>query len=156
MSSCELPLSGQDVAASSVSAKGSRIHRFQPAQTIDAPHLWEGVPVQDYKQAAQHHCGVLRAVLVGERGEKTGFQVRYFEIAPGGFTTLEHHRHEHAVVVLRGTGQVRLGESWHQVSFGDTVYVAADEVHQLRNAEDEPFGFLCIVDSERDRPVQVV
>ena len=57
------------------------------------------------------------------------------------------------MVVLRGAGKVRLGETWHDVGFGDVVYVAPDEVHQLRNAGAEPFGFLCVVDSERDRPV---
>jgi quercetin dioxygenase-like cupin family protein len=95
-------------------------------------------------------------VLVGDAGEKTNFQVRYFEIAPAGFTTLEHHRHEHAVVVLRGRGEVRLGDAWHEVGFGDVVYVAPDEVHQLRNPGAEPFGFLCMVDAERDRPAAVV
>jgi len=156
MNLCEHPQHEQAVAQlSRVSEKGSRIHRFQPAATPDAPHLWQGVPVEEYKQPAQHHCGVSRAVLVGDSGEKTRFQVRYFEIGPNGFTTLEHHRHEHVVVVLRGTGQVRLGETWHEVNFGDTVYVAPDEVHQLRNSGSAPFGFLCLVDSERDRPVRV-
>jgi ribulose-bisphosphate carboxylase large chain len=111
--------------------------------------------MQGYKQPAEHHCGVVRSVLVGESGEKTCFHVRYFEIAPGGFTTRERHHHEHAVVVLRGRGRVCLDETWHEVAFGDSVYVAPDEVHQLRNDGDEPFGFLCIVDSERDRPVPV-
>ncbi len=92
-------------------------------------------------------------MLVGAAGEKTHFQLRYFEIAPGGFTTRERHHHEHAVVVLRGTGEVYLADGWHHVGFGDTVYVAPDEVHQLRNSGSEPFGFLCVVDSERDGPV---
>jgi quercetin dioxygenase-like cupin family protein len=156
MNRCDIPGPGEAVSADSlVSDRGSRIHRFQPGATTDAPNLWRGVPVQQYKPAADHHCGVLRAVLVGDSGEKTRFQVRYFEIASGGFTTLEHHRHEHVVVVLRGQGQVRLGTIWHSVGFGDAVYVAPDEVHQLRNTGSEPFGFLCIVDSERDRPVAV-
>ena len=44
----------------------------------------------------------------------------------------------------------------HEVGFGDTVYVAPHEVHQLRNASaTEPFGFLCMVDAERDRPTVV-
>jgi ribulose-bisphosphate carboxylase large chain len=155
MSSCELPPAGQVADESArISTKGSRIHRLQ-AGSGAAPYLWQGVPVQAYKQAGDHHCGVSRAVLVGEGGEKTSFQVRYFEIAPGGFSTLEHHRHEHVVIVLRGTGRVRLGPTWHEVGFGDTVYVAPDEVHQLRNDGSEAFGFVCIVDRERDRPVTV-
>ena len=58
-------------------------------------------------------------------------------------------------MVLRGRGEVRLGEGRHEVGFGDVVYVAPGEVHQLRNVGEEPFGFLCLVDVERDRPVAV-
>lgn len=127
----------------------SRVMRWAPN------FRWEGVPVAEYKAWAEHWCGVARSVLVGERGEQTAFQVRYFEIAPGGFSSLESHRHEHAVVVLRGRGQVRLGNAVHELGFGDAVYVAADEVHQFRNpSAEEPFGFLCVVDAQRDRPVR--
>lgn len=153
MSSCELPSSGQPSSAGTVSARGSRIHRFAAAPNEQAPHTWSGVPLQDYKQAASHHCGVLRQVLVGDRDEATQFQVRYFEIAPEGFSTLEHHRHEHVVVVMRGRGLVRLQETTHEVGVGDVVYVAPDEVHQLTNPHPEPFGFLCVVDTIRDTPV---
>ncbi len=153
-SSCEMPSGGPVSAAARVTEAGSRIHRFMPATSPDAPHSWGGVPVQEYKAAAAHHCGVLRQVLVGDSGEATRFHVRYFEIAPGGFSTLERHTHEHVVVVLRGVGRVRLGEKEHALSFGDTLYVAPNEVHQLRNdGGAEPFGFLCLVDAERDRPV---
>src|SRR4051812_43903314 len=116
MSSCELPSAGQsDSASARVSAAGSRIHRFLPSDVPAVPHAWQGVPRQEYKPVADHHCGVLRSVLVGEGGESTRFHVRYFEIAAKGFSTLEHHRHEHVVIVLRGSGEVRLGETWHAV-----------------------------------------
>jgi quercetin dioxygenase-like cupin family protein len=128
--------------------RGSRVLRFQPG------YRWQGVDAAEYKDPGEHWCGVTRTVLVGKGGETTGFHVRYFEIAPGGFTSLEEHRHEHAVVVLRGQGQVRLGEGVHALGFGDTVYVAPHEVHQFRNlSATEPFGFLCVVDAQRDRPV---
>jgi quercetin dioxygenase-like cupin family protein len=92
--------------------------------------------------------------LVGDGGASTRFHVRYFEIAPGGFTSLEKHRHEHVILVLRGGGQVQLGGETQDVGYGDTVYVAPQEPHQFRNpSTSEPFGFLCIVDAERDRPV---
>jgi|SRR5262245_55072680 len=142
ISSCEVP------APQGTPASGSRVLRFQ------ANFRWQGVPVAEYKQAGEHWCGVTRTVLVGEAGESTDFHLRYFEIAPNGFTSLEEHDHEHAVVVLRGRGQVRLGETVHELSFGDTVYVAPREVHQFRNSSDtEPFGILCIVNARRDRPV---
>jgi quercetin dioxygenase-like cupin family protein len=137
-------------------ASVSRVLRFQPAPGPDGGHRWLGAPVAEYKQAAEHHRGVTRSVLVGAAGERTAFHVRYFEVQPGGFTTLERHRHEHVVLVLRGRGEVRLGDAVHTLGFGDAVYVAPDEVHQLRNpSATEPFGFLCLVDAERDRPVVV-
>ena len=103
----------------------------------------------EYKQPAEHWCGIVRQELVGANGEQTACQVRYFEIAPGGFSSLEAHSHTHAVVVLRGHGEVQLGAGVHELSFGDVVYVAPNEVHQFRNPAREPFGFLCIVDARR-------
>src|SRR5262245_46247386 len=135
-SSCEIS------PDSAVGTAGSRVHRFRPG------FRWDGVPAAEYKQAAEHWCGVARMTLAGGRGEQTAFHVRYFEIAPGGFSSLERHRHEHVVVVLRGRGRVRLGEAVHDVGFGDTIYVAPHEPHQFRNpSAEEPFGFLCVVDA---------
>ena len=125
---------------------GSRVLRWQPG------FRWEGVPVEAYKAPADHWCGIRRTLLAGGRGEQTAFHVRYFEIEPGGFSSLEHHAHEHVVFVLRGRGEVRLGAETHALGFGDVVYVAPQEVHQFRNGADEPFGFLCMVDARRDAP----
>jgi quercetin dioxygenase-like cupin family protein len=81
------------------------------------------------------------------------FHLRYFEIEPGGYTTYERHKHQHVVVALRGQGEVRLGDRWEPVNYGDVVYVAPNEPHQFRASGDEPFGFFCIVTADRDRPV---
>jgi ribulose-bisphosphate carboxylase large chain len=143
-SSCELTARPRTGAAT-----GSRVVRLGDG------FRWQGVPGALYKQGGDHHRGVTRVPLVGDQGEATAFHLRYFEIAPGGFSSCERHVHEHAVVILRGRGQVRLGDSVHDLAFGDTVYVAPDEVHQFRNPSAEPFGFLCIVDAHRDRPVLV-
>jgi quercetin dioxygenase-like cupin family protein len=145
-SSCEV---NSRPAADAAAPPESRVLRWRP------DFRWEGVPVEAYKAPADHWCGILRASLAGERGERTAFHVRYFEIAPGGFSSLEHHEHEHVVVVLRGRGEVTLGGEVHSLGFGDVVYVAPNEVHQFRNAAGEPFGFLCVVDAQRDRPLPV-
>src|SRR5579883_2789349 len=128
---------------------GSRVLRLGP------DFRWQGVPVAAYKDSEGPWCGIARMLLVGGAGERVGFHVRYFEIAPGGFSSFERHAHEHAVVVLRGRGEVRLGDVTHALGFGDVVYVSPDEPHQFRNPTEEPFGFLCVVDAERDRPVLV-
>ena len=81
------------------------------------------------------------------------FELRYFEIAPGGYSSLEHHAHGHAVVIVKGTGAVRLGEVTEPVSPLDVVYVAPHDVHRFLAGAGEALGFLCVVDRARDRPV---
>ncbi|MDE0357486.1 MAG: cupin domain-containing protein [Gammaproteobacteria bacterium] len=84
-----------------------------------------------------------------------GFELRYFEVAPGGYSSLERHAHGHAVVIVKGKGAVRLGEATEPVSALDVVYVAPHDVHSFSADAGEALGFLCVVDRARDRPVVV-
>ncbi|MDA8433795.1 MAG: cupin domain-containing protein [Nitrospiraceae bacterium] len=113
---------------------------------------WRGVRDEPYKPEAGGWSRIMRRVLVGGRGESAKFHVRYFEIAPGGNSSLERHRHEHVVICVKGKGVVRMGKSKKQMEFMDTVYISPDTVHQLVNPFEGPFGFLCIVNAKRDRP----
>jgi ribulose-bisphosphate carboxylase large chain len=115
---------------------------------------WQGVPLEAYKATTAAWSGITRRELSGRRGETQRFHVRYFEIAPGGFSTLEQHDHEHVVIPLRGRGEVQFGCSIYRVGFGDVVYIAGGDPHQFRNPDDaaEPFGFLCMVNADRDAP----
>ena len=115
-------------------------------------YRWAGVDVQPYKGGGTDFRKVSRQVLLGaERDEgDLAFVVRYFEVEPGGYTTLERHSHAHAVVVIRGRGQVVLGSETLDVEPFDCVYVAPDVLHQFRAVGGEPFGFLCTVNRERD------
>ncbi len=117
-----------------------------------ADFSWTGVGTQRYKLEDGTWAGVIRRTLVGEKGERTKFHLRYFEVAPGGHTTLERHRHEHVVVCVRGRGNCRVRGRSHELGFLDTVYIPPEAPHRLSNPFDEPFGFLCIVDAKRDRP----
>lgn len=118
---------------------------------------WQDIPLEPYKETTDTWRGVIRRELSGKRGESQRFHVRYFEIAPAGYTTLEKHEHEHVVVVLRGRGEVQFGCTIHRVGFGDVVYVAPHDPHQFRNPANatEPFGFLCMVNADRDTPQTV-
>lgn len=114
---------------------------------------WSGVASRPYKAPDRGLAtwkGVERFVLVG-RGEPTAFHLRYFEIAPRGYSSFERHRHAHAVLVVRGQGSVRLGDRVHRLGPMDFVYIPPGVPHQFR-AGREPFGFLCPVDAVRDRP----
>ena len=110
---------------------------------------WEGVAPMRYKAEGEAPFReVSRQVLF----DATAGQLRYFEVAPGGWTTLERHEHPHAVMVLRGRGRCLVGDALHELAAHDLVEVAPLEWHQFRAAPDSPLGFLCLVAAERDRP----
>lgn len=114
---------------------------------------WMGIEPEPYKTEAGGWADITRWSLVGTRGESTRFHLRYFEIAPGGCSSLERHQHEHVVIAVRGHGEILLEDRWEPLHPGDVAYTAPGCVHQVRPVGDEPFGFFCIVDAERDRPV---
>ncbi len=112
---------------------------------------WQGVDVLAYKQeGAAPFRDVTRQVLFGEAGLPA--QLRYFEVAAGGWTTLERHQHVHAVMVIRGRGQCLVGDKAYELGPQDLVSVPPMTWHQFRAAADAPLGFLCMVPAERDRP----
>ncbi|HEY1847703.1 MAG TPA: cupin domain-containing protein [Opitutaceae bacterium] len=115
------------------------------------PFRWKGLPLLSYKEeAGTHFKSVTRQVLFG--GEASGSELRYFEVAPGGHTTLERHAHPHRVVVIRGSGRALVGNRVHDLATHDLVEVPPSTWHQFRAGEGEPLGFLCLVPAERDRP----
>ena len=90
--------------------------------------------------------------IIKGRDEGGRFDVRYFEVGPGGFTSLERHEHIHSVICVRGRGYAIVGDEVHDVEELDHIYVPANARHQFVNQGDDAFGFLCIVDTDRDRP----
>lgn len=109
------------------------------------------VEMTTYKDEPGTWVSVSRRVF--NPGGESKFEARYFEVAPGGYTSFEKHGHEHFVVVLRGKGRVRLNDAWAEIVEGDTVEVSGMTPHQFTNPHEEPFGILCVVDRERDRPI---
>jgi quercetin dioxygenase-like cupin family protein len=153
--SCDWQTSGAKAAkartakATAAAKPSARVHRHRE------DYSWSGVRTERYKCPDGTWDSVLRRTLVGLKGEHTKFHLRYFEVAPGGHTSLETHRHEHVVVVVRGRGRCRIGRKTHDVDFLDTLYIPPDAEHQLENPTDEPFGFFCVVDARRDQPTPV-
>jgi quercetin dioxygenase-like cupin family protein len=118
---------------------------------FDQDHRWEGVACMPYKDdGAAPFKAISRQVLFAE--PKLGSELRYFEMAAGGYSTLERHEHMHAVMILRGRGQCLLGEQVRQVQPFDLVTIPSWTWHQFRATEDEPLGFLCMVNAVRDKP----
>jgi quercetin dioxygenase-like cupin family protein len=112
---------------------------------------WQGVDLLAYKQeGTAPFKDITRQVLFSDSA--LGCELRYFEMAPGGYSTLERHEHVHAVMIFRGRGRCLVGREVRAVKTGDLVTIPPLTWHQFRATEGEPFGFLCMVNAARDRP----
>ena len=112
---------------------------------------WEHVDRLQYKaQGSAPFKDITRQVLFSQPDQAS--ELRYFEIAPGGYSTLEQHQHTHAVLILRGRGTVRIGSDVQPVAEHDLVTVDPLSWHQFHAAPDSALGFLCLVSKERDKP----
>jgi len=115
-------------------------------------YTWQGIKAEKYKSSGRDWSNIVRQTLIGNNKETVKFHVRYFEIEPGGYSSFETHKHEHVVICVRGKGKILAGKKIYDMNFMDTLYIAPQSPHQLRNPFDKPFGFLCIVNAKRDRP----
>ncbi len=138
-----------------IPSKGKRTGNRSRVFRHKGNFTWSGIKTEKYKQKDGGWSAIVRNVLIGSHGESTRFHVRYFEIAPGGHSSLERHNHEHVVMCVRGKGKVLVEKKLRTVHYLDTVYIAPGTAHQLKNPYDEPFGFFCIVNAKRDRPKPV-
>jgi len=114
-------------------------------------YRWDGVEELPYKEDDRAlFKSITRQVLFSDP-ELNG-ELRYFEVAPGGFSTLERHKHMHAVLILRGCGHCLVGGEVRPLETRDLVTVPAMTWHQFRATKGEPLGFLCMVNATRDKP----
>jgi mannose-6-phosphate isomerase-like protein (cupin superfamily) len=114
-------------------------------------YRWDEVACLPYKEDdAAPFKAISRQVLFAEA--KLGCELRYFEMAAGGYSTLERHEHMHAVMILRGHGQCMVGEDVRPVKPFDLVTIPSMTWHQFRATDGEPLGFLCMVNALRDKP----
>ena len=112
---------------------------------------WQEVEVLEYKR--EHDASFLdvtRQVLFDD--PSLSCQLRYFEVAPGGHTTLERHEHAHAVLIEHGRGRCLVGDRVYDVAKHDLVHVPPLTWHQFQADKNDPLGFLCMVNAVRDRP----
>ena len=104
---------------------------------------WEGVEPLAYDDPTL--SGVRKHELIGEAEGASQYRMRYFEVPAGGRTARERHPHDHGVMIVAGRARVTLGSETHEVSEGDVVYVAGDELHCFEALGDHELGFVCVV-----------
>jgi quercetin dioxygenase-like cupin family protein len=111
---------------------------------------WQRVEERPYKrEGSAPFKDISRQVLFDDPA--LGCELRYFEIKPGGYSTLERHEHVHGVMILSGRGECLVGGEVREVKPNDLVHIPSMTWHQFRAAPDRAMGFLCMVNSRRDK-----
>ena len=127
-------------------------------EVVRAPHRaatddfhWDGVEMRPYKEDERALFKTITRQVLFSDPNMAG-ELRYFEVAPGGYSTLERHEHMHAVLILRGGGHCLIGGEVKSLETRDLVTVPPLTWHQFRASKGEPLGFLCMVNALRDKP----
>ena len=114
-------------------------------------YRWDDVPLLAYKEDGSAPFKAISRQLLF-KDDALACELRYFEVAPGGYSTLERHEHTHGVMILRGAADVLVGGEIRTVKTHDLIHIPPMTWHQFRTRGGEPMGFLCMVNAERDRP----
>jgi quercetin dioxygenase-like cupin family protein len=123
----------------------------KPAHRRAKDYRWQGVEELPYKEDGRALFKTITRQVLFSDPQMQG-ELRYFEVAPGGYSTLERHGHMHAVLVLRGRGHCLVGDEVKAIELYDLITVPSMTWHQFRADAGEPLGFLCMVNAARDKP----
>lgn len=83
--------------------------------------------------------------LMSDRHGTPHFQMRLFEVGPGGGTPLHTHEWEHEVFIVKGTGKIVLQDGERPFSEGHYAFIPAGVLHSFRNTGTSVMQFICVV-----------
>ena len=89
--------------------------------------------------------GVTIRWLVSKKDGAPNFQMRLFEVAPGGRTPLHTHEWEHEVYILEGEGVLTFEGEEKPFSKGFYAFVPSGSEHSFSNTGDGILSFICVV-----------
>ena len=115
-------------------------------------YSWENIEKKEYKTDTQNFKDIHRYTLLKNESPGLNAETRYFEIQPGGYSSLEQHQHTHSVIIIRGSGSVILDNDLQRIHEHDVVYISPETIHQFHADNGQTLGFICVVDNDRDRP----
>ncbi len=103
---------------------------------------YKGVEAEDAEEGASKLK--VRWLITKDIGAPN-FAMRLFEMGSGGHSPLHTHPWEHEVFVLNGEGVVVGKEGERRIVSDDVVFIAPNELHQIKNKGKTTLMFLCLV-----------
>lgn len=86
----------------------------------------------------------VRWLITKEMGAEN-FAMRLFEMQAGGHSPLHSHSWEHEIFILEGEGLMVGGTEERKFKAGDTIFIASNEMHQLKNNSKKSCKLLCLI-----------
>jgi quercetin dioxygenase-like cupin family protein len=86
----------------------------------------------------------VRWLITKEMGAPN-FAMRLFEMEPNGNSPLHTHPWEHEVFILEGEGIVVAKDGEKKIKAGSVIFIAPNELHQIKNNSKKILKFLCLV-----------
>jgi quercetin dioxygenase-like cupin family protein len=86
-------------------------------------------------------------LLIGEADGALDFQMRMFEVKPGGHSPFHSHPWEHETFIVSGAGSVKTDQGDIKIEAGDVVFVQPDDQHSFQADAGETLVFICCVPS---------
>jgi quercetin dioxygenase-like cupin family protein len=83
--------------------------------------------------------------LISKNDGAPRFQMRLFEVAPGGKTPYHRHDWEHEVYILEGEGKITLEGEEKSFSKGYFLFVPPAVEHAFVNTGNRDLAFLCMI-----------
>jgi quercetin dioxygenase-like cupin family protein len=96
---------------------------------------FQNVEEEQAEQGA--HKVTVRWLITKDDGAEN-FAMRYFTVAPKGFTPYHHHDWEH----------VRIGDQSNELEKGIVILIPPNVKHQFTNTSAQPLRFLCMIPNQ--------
>ena len=106
--------------------------------------------IEKQVQAGDALKGVTKQILIGPHEGWDDYVMRMFTLESGGYAPMHAHDWPHIVYAVEGEGVLHFEGEEHPLIAGATAYVDSNATHQIRNAGDGKFVFICIVPRRGD------
>jgi quercetin dioxygenase-like cupin family protein len=94
---------------------------------------------------------VTKQVLVGPEQGWKDYVMRMFTLGKEGYAPRHSHQWQHIIYAVEGTGTLFMDGKDYPLQAGSTAYVPSGIEHQILNAGENNFVFLCIVPEFGDK-----